>query len=307
MKLYPLLFEPLYFNKIWGGNKISRHYQRNLNSPGIGESWELISNSSYSSKVTNGNLYGTPLKELFCKEIMGSYVTANYSYFPLLIKYIDAADDLSVQVHPSHTIGKDTKNEMWYFIDAPESGEIICGVDKNFSIQSIQDSLCKMKVKRGDSVFIPSGAVHAITKGSFVLEIQEPTDITYRLYDWDRTNPDGTTRELHVEEAVKNTVTDYTENDFVCNPAIMTDGNQSEISLIKKCSHFTVEKWIVKRELKTTSRSDRFSIINVLSGTPSLESDDHGMVLIPGDTVLIPAELGSYTLYGPCELIHSYV
>ncbi len=307
MNLYPLLFKPIYLQKIWGGNKISGTFNRSLDQDYIGESWELIDNNASQSIVCNGNMAGRKLSDLFCKEIMGSKVVQEFKFFPLIVKYLDASDNLSVQVHPSNKNCETTKNEIWYFLEKPEKEKIILGIDNEYHIDNIEDSLNYLSGNDHDCLYIPSGTVHSLTKGSFVLEIQECCDITYRLFDWNRIESDGTQRELHIDEAKKHINLEFKKNDWYCRPKLIHSSDSAKISVLKQTKSFTLEKWEIVADFKTASLDKSFSIFNILDGTLSISTKNKSYNFKAGDTVLLPAQFGKYNISGPCSIIHTHI
>lgn len=220
MKQQPIKFVPIIKDKIWGGHRLSKLLGKDIGSlPNGGESWELSAVEGNISVIANGELKGIPLDkaiETYGAELVGQKVYAQHGNdFPLLVKFIDAADNLSIQVHPDDKMAKERHNsfgktEMWYILDADEDSQIITGFSRQSSKEEYQpllnegkfiDILGAHNVQRGDVFFIPSGRIHAINKGVMVAEIQQTSDITYRVFDYNRRDAQGNTRELHVNEA----------------------------------------------------------------------------------------------------------
>ena len=220
MKLYPLKFTPILKEKIWGGNALNNIFSKSSSGNKLGESWELSGYRGDESVVSNGILAGktlTELIEIYKGELVGSENYKKYSLsFPLLFKLIDANENLSIQVHPGDEIADKRHNsfgktEMWYVIDAEPGAELIIGFLKDCSRSEYLDALAvgevesllqKVAVSKGDVFYIPAGLVHAIGKGVVVAEIQQSSDITYRIYDYKRTDEKGNERELHTEQAL---------------------------------------------------------------------------------------------------------
>ncbi|MBP5742670.1 MAG: class I mannose-6-phosphate isomerase, partial [Paludibacteraceae bacterium] len=221
MMLYPLKFKPILKNRIWGGSKLGTLMNKAVkNDENIGESWELSGLEGNESVVENGYLAGNTINELvevYLDELVGQKVYDTFGQsFPLLFKFIDANDKLSVQVHPDDDMaqelyGTNGKTEMWYIIDAEKDAELYIGFDGKVDAKqceehikngTLADVLTVHKVKKGDAYFIPAGTVHAIGKGIILAEIQQSSDITYRLFDYDRKDKDGNKRELHLENAL---------------------------------------------------------------------------------------------------------
>ncbi|MFW6029589.1 MAG: type I phosphomannose isomerase catalytic subunit, partial [Halanaerobiales bacterium] len=220
MKFYPLKFIPIYKEKIWGGKNIQTFFHRTLTKNNIGESWEVAAHKNGESKISNGRYQGSGLKSLFKKypkELLGqNFEDTDSDRFPLLVKILDANDKLSVQVHPDNQYAKKIENElgkteMWYILDAKENAKLVYGVkddtDKNSFAKAINEGnlenyLNEIVVSKGDVIFIPAGTVHAIEEGILLAEIQQNSDTTYRVYDWNRTDKDGQSRQLHVDKAL---------------------------------------------------------------------------------------------------------
>ncbi len=207
---YPMSFEPLYKSYIWGGKKISQ--LRHLPEETIAESWEIVDRELEQSVVAEGPLQGKRLHELMGEDLLG--VGRSYERFPLLIKFIDAAKHLSVQVHPDEVTAKilqgESKNEAWCALDA--HSKVLAGLKQGVGRKELEQSLLnsslpsilqEIELHRNELLFIPAGTVHAILSGSFLLEVQENSDTTYRIYDWDRKDQSGKKRELHLNEALQ--------------------------------------------------------------------------------------------------------
>src|SRR6185503_16792476 len=219
--LYPLKFQTIYKDKIWGGQKIRTYLHKDFGDlPNCGETWEISGVKSDVSVVADGPLKGERLDQLletYQDELVGQKVYEHFgNIFPLLIKFIDANEDLSIQVHPDDELAKKRHNsfgktEMWYVVEADPGSTLIAGFNKELDQQEyldkfnsghLTDILNKEDVKSGDVFFLPAGRVHTIGKGLLIAEIQQTSDITYRIYDFDRVDDKGNKRELHVEEAL---------------------------------------------------------------------------------------------------------
>ncbi|WP_296382080.1 type I phosphomannose isomerase catalytic subunit, partial [Winogradskyella sp.] len=219
--LYPLKFQPILKDKIWGGEKLNQYFNKDSDSKFLGESWEISTVPEAISIISNGKLKGTSLQELlntYKSDLLG---IKNYERFgkefPLLIKFIDAKEDLSIQLHPNDELAKNRynsfgKTEMWYIMQADKDANLIVGfnqdVDKDTYLKHLKNkTLTKIlnfdKVKEGDTYFIEAGRVHAIGAGVLLAEIQQTSDVTYRVYDWDRVDDEGNERELHNDIAIE--------------------------------------------------------------------------------------------------------
>ena len=250
--LYPLKFEPILKDKIWGGTKLKSIFNKAAATEKLGESWELSGYENDESVVTNGFLAGNSLSELieiYMGELVGDNIYDEYGLsFPLLFKLIDANENLSIQVHPGDEIASERHNsygktEMWYVVNAEAGAELIIGFSENCSRDEYLDALeegkvenllQKVPIKKGDVYFIPAGLVHAIGKGVVVAEIQQSSDITYRIYDYKRTDDKGNERELHTEQAL-----DVINFEASKNPATAYIPLLNEITTLVSCDYFT--------------------------------------------------------------------
>ncbi len=324
--LYPLRFVPQYFEKVWGGRRLETLMHRELPAGiPIGESWEVSDHPHGRSVIANGPANGSTLHALLLQApeaLLGSRVVAQYeAVFPLLVKYIDASEELSVQVHPSDAYaaaheGEMGKTEMWYVLYAEPGACLIAGLCDGVSAEDFQQALehgdpaallHRMPVKSGDSVFIPSGRIHAIMPGLLILEIQQSSDTTYRLYDWNRLGLDGKPRPLHIEQAMA--VANWT--DYA--PAPITE--QAELlgvnrkSMLVACRYFAVEKWQLAGDCPFTTDGGSFHIINCVAGAGTLAWADGRESFVYGDCVLVPAALREFSLqpHGKADFVISYV
>lgn len=305
--LYPLKFKPIYKEKIWGGNKIKSILRKDFgNLTNCGESWEISGIEGDETIVSNGFLKGNNLNELievYMHELVGEKVYDKFGLeFPLLIKYIDAADKLSIQVHPNDALAKERHNaygktEMWYIVQADENSELISGfkntIDKDIYLKHLENKSLKEilnieKIKPGDVYFIPAGWVHAICEGTLLAEIQQTSDITYRIYDWDRTDDKGKPRELHTElalDAINFEGKEEFKREF--NPLVNQPMNLVE------CEYFTTNVLLFDQPMeKDYSETDSFVIYMCLEGKVEISSpgcEKESMVM--GETILLPASL----------------
>lgn len=312
-----LFFEPVYKDYIWGGTRLKDYFGKDIKTPTAAESWEVSTNDAGLSKISNASMKGITLKELFDnksvrEEVFGTK-TINMDKFPLLIKYIDAKSNLSVQVHPNNEFAKNNENdtgktEMWYIIDCAKDARIICGMKENVKQEDIEEIIRNNKIKenlnyveiqKGDSIYIPSGTIHAILGDTLICEIQQNSNLTYRVYDWDRVGKDGKPRELHIEKAIK-------VIDVETKPSIMHTKND-ESKIIVDSEYFKVEKITVVGEYKDKSNKETFYIMNIIDGEGKITTKDKEYELKKGDTILIPAELGEYKIKGKLEILKSYI
>ncbi len=295
----PLLCEPVLQSKLWGGNKLKSILGK-AGGDNIGESWELSDNDTAQSKIRlrNGELRSfRTIFQSYKKEILGIHDTPGSDRFPLLLKYIDAQDDLSVQVHPGEDseLG-DAKTEAWYIVDAPPEAFIIVGLSSHEPTEKIlaqlQTSeavqvLNRIPVKSGDVLFIPPGTVHSITKGLLVYEIQQNSDTTFRLYDWDRLDKLGRPRDLHLSEAAR--CIDYTVHDHHKITPLSVSYGPFTSSYLVACRYFMMERWHTFIEAATVPLNNRLMIFTCLQGAAEISACQMSVTCKTGDTILIPA------------------
>lgn len=324
--LYPLRFIPVYFEKVWGDRRLESFMHRQLPPEmAVGESWEVSDHPHGRSVIANGPDCGKTLHEVMERNpaaLLGARVIAQHdTVFPLLVKFIDAGEELSVQVHPSDAYaaeheGEMGKTEMWYVLHADPDACLIVGLNNNVTRDDFTqalahgdpaDLLYHMPVKTGDSIFIPAGRIHAIMPGLLICEIQQNSDTTYRLYDWGRVGLDGKPRELHVAKAMA--VTNWT--DYEPAPSVVQIAHEGENrkTVLATCPYFTVEKYDLTRARAFTTDGGSFHILNCVAGQGALQWMGGSERLTLGDSILIPAEITNFTLQpdGDATLLLSYV
>tara|TARA_R110000868_G_scaffold304437_26_gene565474 strand:+ start:8221 stop:9195 length:975 start_codon:yes stop_codon:yes gene_type:complete len=305
MNLYPLKFTPILKDKIWGGERLGTVLDKPIGSSSIcGESWEISGVEGDISIVSDGSLKGKSLVELieeFKGDLIGEKVYQKFgTKFPLLIKFIDANDDLSIQVHPDDELGMKRHNsfgktEMWYVVDAEKGATLISGFNKQtskeeylevFEAGKLIDILNREDVKNDDVFFLPAGRVHTIGKGLLIAEIQQTSDITYRIYDFDRVDENGVGRELHVEEAID--AIDYNFYDEYKTPY-----NQSaKEAEIGRSEYFTTNRLLVDTALKRYyANLDSCIILMCLEGEGELNFEGGSISYQLGDSILVPNAL----------------
>lgn len=288
----PLFFEPLFMERVWGGRRLQTLFAKKLpHSSRIGESWEIVDREEAQSVVHAGPLQGSTLQELWTgyrADIFGKdYITHPSARFPLLVKLLDAQERLSIQVHPPAAMASilegEPKTEMWYIVDTQLDNAIFAGLQKGVTRQvfqkhldegTVEEIIRRMPVAAGDAIFIPSGRVHAIGAGNVIVEVQQNSDTTYRVFDWNRVGLDGHARELHVEQSLQSI--DYTDTDPQLAPR---DGEN-----VVACEYFKVERWSLTESRLATTKPI-FSIITVLTG--SVKCGDQ--TFVPGDFFLVSA------------------
>ncbi len=308
--LYPLLFEPILKPTLWGGRKLATALNKPLPPDElIGESWEVSGVKDNISVVANGPLQGRLLTELMAtykSDLLGGAVYERFpAEFPLLIKYIDANQDLSIQVHPDDELARQRHNsfgktEMWYVIDAEPGATLISGFNRPtsraeymeyFQSGRLMELLNREQVATGDVFFLPAGRVHTIGKGLLIAEIQQTSDITYRIYDFDRVDKDGNKRQLHTEEAL-----DAIDYRFYDNYKTSYDRNQPEVQLAQ-CRYFTVNRLqLTSRTARDYSALDSFVVLMFLSGAGTLHTAAGDFPYAKGHTYLLPATLNQIAI-----------
>ncbi|RIH65251.1 mannose-6-phosphate isomerase [Mariniphaga sediminis] len=309
--LYPLKFNPIYLEKIWGGNRIKTILGKDFSShPNCGESWEISAVEGHISEVSNGFLKGnnlTELVEVYMGDLVGDKVYKKYGLeFPLLFKFIDANDDLSIQVHPNDEMAAERHNaygktEMWYVIHADKGGLINAGFNRQITREEyleylrngkLTEVLCYDEVDPGDVFFMPAGRVHAICKGVLLAEIQQTSDITYRIYDYDRKDAQGNTRELHTDLALE--AIDFT---YLEDYKTKYNVEKNKSSEIVHCEYFTTNVLHFSEEVeKDYHLLDSFIVYMNLEGRFSIEFENGEEVIEKGETVLVPASLETFRL-----------
>ena len=301
--IYPLKFEPIFKDKIWGGEKIKTKLGLDFDPlPNCGELWALSGVEGNASCVTNGFLEGNELNELvevFMGDLVGDNVYAKFgNEFPILIKFIDANDYLSIQVHPDDALAAKRhstfgKNEMWYIIDADKNAELITGFKhksnkeeylKHLEDNTLKDILNVEKVSKGDVYNIPAGRVHALGPGLLLAEIQQTSDITYRIYDWDRLDVEGKGRELHTELALDAIDFDF-HNDYKTN---YLDKTNETVTLVHTPFFNTNIIKLTQPILKDYEELDSFVIYTCTEGEFEFIYDKEKMIIQKGEVVLIP-------------------
>jgi len=326
MDLYPFKFNPIFKERIWGGTKLETQFGKKLNGKtNIGESWELSAVEGDVSVVCNGDLAGNDLQELieiYMDDLVGEKVYKKYgNEFPLLIKFIDANDDLSIQVHPDDKKAKERHNaygktEMWVALDDSENPKLITGfnqdTDKDTFLKKLEDhTLTDLfnyeEVKKGDVFFVPAGRVHAICAGNLIAEIQQTSDITYRIYDYDRKDNEGNGRELHLDLSLD--VMDFKK---VKDPKVVYAPEENKPVDLVDCKYFTVNRLDLSLPLKRDYYSfDSFVILICTEGKCTIGETGKEVVEVEkGDTVLIPAALSNINftpLNGKVKLLEVYV
>lgn len=312
----PITFKPYFKSVIWGGNKICDYKGISRTMQNIGESWEISAVPGHVSVVEGGAYSGQTLAELierFGAQLLGDRVFDRYEgKFPLLVKLIDANDNLSVQVHPDDKLAKlrhDSlgKTEMWYIISADNDAKIYSGLSEQITPEIYEEKvadgtfsnvLASHDSRPGDVFFLPAGRVHAIGAGNLLAEIQESSDITYRIFDYNRTDAAGNTRELHTGLA-KDAI------DYMVYPDYKSETPATNVAdaEIVSCQHFKVRRIIVSDTSDLEFDKDSFTVIMCISGTATVKFQSGKLTLSSGHTILLPAALNHITVEGNATLI----
>ena len=302
--MYPLKFNPILKERLWGGTKLKDVLGKDIPNDITGESWEISTVPGDISVVSNGDLAGTSLQELIDKNseaVLGKSVVERFGKeFPILIKFIDAKQDLSIQLHPNDELAKERHNsfgktEMWYIMDADEAASLIVGFNKNVSKQeytksleddSLLDLLNYEKVKEGDTFFINTGKIHAIGAGVLLAEIQQTSDVTYRVFDFNRRDKNGNLRELHTEQALD--AIDYEKKDDF---KVGYDREKDIVNDMVACPYFTTNYIdLTKNMEQDISNRDSFTIYMCVGGSATIENKFGSASIQKGETVLVSAD-----------------
>lgn len=304
MNLYPLKFNPILKERLWGGTKLKDVLGKPIESDITGESWELSAVKGDVSTVANGEFTGTSLQELinrYPEELLGKSVYSRFGKeFPILIKFIDAKQDLSIQLHPNDELAKKRhdsfgKTEMWYIMDADKGAELIVGFNrdvtkeeyaKSIEEDSLLDLLNYESVKEGDTFFINTGKMHAIGAGVLLAEIQQTSDITYRVFDFNRRDKEGNLRELHTDLALD--AIDYTKkDDFKVKYSDTVDSVNTMVS----CPYFNTNILNLTKNMELdVEKRDSFTIFMCVGGQATISNETGSVSIGKGQTTLVPAQ-----------------
>ena len=322
--MYPLKFNPIFKSMVWGGEKIAPYKEVETDLKHIGESWEISGVPGNESIVAEGPLQGRSIASLvkeYKADLVGKHVYENTGdEFPLLIKFIDALTDLSIQVHPNDELaaarhnGSKGKTEMWYVIGAEPGAHLLSGLTKSIGPEeysqrvadgTIPEVLARHEVHPGDVFFLPAGRIHAICGGCFIAEIQQTSDITYRIYDYGRLGLDGKPRQLHTElakDAIDYKVYDNYRTEY-------TPEQNEEVELVS-CPYFTTSVYdLTLPYARDLSDLDSFLVVICMEGAGTLEVDGESVEIHQGETVLIPATADDLCMVpeGSMKLLTSYI
>ena len=319
MKLYPLQFEPILKERIWGGTKLKTYLNKPITSDITGESWEISTVENDVSIVANGIFKGKSLNDLineFPEAVLGTKVYAQFGkQFPLLFKYLDAREDLSIQLHPNDELAKKRHNsfgktEMWYVMQSDPDSRLIVGFKEksspqefiqNLNNKTLLNILDTKKVKQGDVFMLNTGTIHAIGAGIVIAEIQQTSDITYRVYDFDRVDANGNQRGLHIDLALEALNYEKIEAQRVYSK---TENTSNEIV---DCQYFTTNIIPLDGNIKVAKNQTSFTVYMCVDGDFQLTIGDENFDYQKGDTVLIPAALTDFQLAGKASILEIYI
>lgn len=308
---------PAFKDYLWGGTKLRDVYGKPCDYDKVAESWELSTHPAGESRILGGEYDGMTLSDYFKeigKEALGTDCAA-FEQFPVLIKFIDAKDPLSIQVHPSDEYaleheGEYGKTEMWVVMDAEPGAFLYFGVNREVSREefrqriennTVLEVLNKVDVHPGDVFFIESGTIHAIGAGILICEIQQNSNLTYRVYDYDRRGADGKPRELHIEKALK--VCRLTPSDTSDKQGPAREVAGGAVKKLASCKYFTTEKLNVTGEMELEAGEESFVSLIVLSGEGKVTGPENVAPFQAGDSLFLPAGTGKATVTGPAEII----
>lgn len=313
--MQPLFLKPVFKERIWGGTELQEEFGYQIPSAQTGECWAISAHPNGPSIIGNGPFAGRGLDELW-REHPELFGHPTEGVFPLLTKILDANMDLSVQVHPDdayakvHENGELGKTECWYIIDCKEGAELVFGhhaKTKEELIRQIKEGdwdelLRRVSIKPGDFFYVPSGTIHALCEGTLVLETQQSSDTTYRVYDYDRRDADGNLRELHLEKAIKVTKVPYQDAVFSLK---VEEREHVQVTTFVESAFFTVYKWAISGKA-AFSFPNQYLLLSVLNGEGFLLKDGDRYELKKGSHLILPFGFGEFEINGNCELIVSH-
>lgn len=324
--LYLMKMQPVFKQYIWGGTGFKDKFGMDTGYDTASEAWMVSANDNGKSVVENGNYSGKTIDELYeilKEKLVGDYVKDKYSsHFPLLVKFLDCADKLSVQVHPDddyavkYENSRFGKTEMWYILDAKENAKLIYGFCKDVTKSEFENAvkngnldgiLNYVDVKKGDVFYIKSGTLHALSDGLTVAEIQQNSDLTYRVYDYDRKDKNGHTRPLHIEKSLCVTKLESSKGKEKVKTESFEDADLNIVTPLVKCDCFTTVKYETKEKADFLTDNNSFEVLIFTDGAAKVLCDFNEIDVKKGDCVLVPAYLGKYTVLGKCEFLKSCV
>ncbi|HLR69365.1 MAG TPA: mannose-6-phosphate isomerase, class I [Virgibacillus sp.] len=314
----PIFLKPVFKERIWGGSKLNEMFGYDIPHYKTGEAWVISAHQNGPSLIENGPLRGMTLRQAWKAhpELFGKGTSDNIGDFPLLVKILDANDNLSVQVHPDDLYARNIegesygKTECWYVLDCEPGAEIIFGHYAKSADEFIDmvkkgqwDVLLKkVKVNKGDFFYVPSGKIHAIGKGIVILETQQSSDITYRVFDYDRVVASGNSRELHLDKALD--VVTFPDDEAILHQQEKQMADMSSTQLIKE-KYFTVYSWQLSGNVNTPLKKG-YLLISVINGDGEIVVGEKSYSIRKGNHFIVPATIDGYTLYGDMDLIVSH-
>lgn len=319
MKFYPLQFDPILKDRIWGGTKLNTYLNKPITSNITGESWEISTVENDVSIVSSGIFKGKSLNELieeFPNEILGTEVHKRFGkQFPLLFKYLDAREDLSIQLHPNDALAKKRHNsfgktEMWYVMQADQDARLIVGFKQksnpeeyleNLKNKTILDLLDTKKVAKGDVFFLETGTIHAIGAGIVIAEIQQTSDITYRIYDFERKDSNGNERELHNDLALE------AINYEVVAAEKRYAKAENKSNEIVDCDYFTTNFIPLEGKIEIVKNRESFRVYMCVDGSFELNCNSENFAYQKGDTILIPASMTTFEISGKASILEIFI
>ncbi|WP_342504734.1 mannose-6-phosphate isomerase, class I [Sporosarcina sp. FSL K6-2383] len=312
----PIFLKPVFQERIWGGSKLQTLFGYAIPNDLTGEAWVISAHKNGPSTILNGPLQGENLAQAWQEHPSLFGKETSDGDFPLLVKILDANDNLSVQVHPNDEYARKVENEpygkteCWYVLDCEPDSEIIFGHRANTKEEfkrrvdagEWDDLLINVPVKKGDFFYVPSGTIHAIGKGIVILEIQQSSDITYRVYDYDRKDDAGQTRELHIQSAID--VTNYPHSTTTTQKVEETIDDLVTVQLVKE-QYFTVYHWKLAGKVAMPLQTD-YLLVSIVNGTGEITVNGHSFPLEKGDNFMLPSKITNYEIEGSLEMIVSH-
>lgn len=313
--MQPLFLQPVFKERIWGGTALKQEFGYDIPTDKTGECWAISAHPNGPSVIENGPFAGQTLDKLW-KEQPELFGQPKEEVFPLLTKILDANMDLSVQVHPDDTYAKVNENgelgktECWYIIDCKEDADMIFGHNAQTKEELVQmanegkwnNLLRRVKIKPGDFFYVPSGTIHALCEGTLVLETQQSSDTTYRVYDYDRRDDQGNLRELHLKKAIE--VTTVPHQAVASNPTVESKGDVT-ITTFVQSDFFSVYKWDVSGS-GSFSANENYLLMSVLKGEGSLVCHGETYSLAKGTHFIVPVGMGEFEINGECQIMVSH-
>ncbi|MCQ6264829.1 mannose-6-phosphate isomerase, class I [Fictibacillus sp. WQ 8-8] len=311
----PIFLQPVFKDRIWGGTKLRETFGYQIPSETTGECWGISAHTNGPSTILNGPLKGLTLDEAWQKH-RGLFAGQEGDDFPLLVKILDAKTDLSVQVHPDDEYAQRVeheafgKTECWYIIDCEEGSELVYGhhAKSKDEFQAMVDNgqwdklLRKIKIQPGDFVYVPNGTIHAIGAGTMILETQQSSDVTYRVYDYDRKDAQGNTRDLHIKQSIEVAMIPHEDAHF--QPVENKQGDLTVKKLIKE-SYFTVYHWALNGTALDLE-NPMYLLVSVLDGEGEIETQNGTSSFKKGDHFIVPSTVKKFSLKGNASFITSH-